>query len=294
MKMIPYYDRASKQQRQEKVYGTRALQLAYGDSFLAPLLRNCASRLPWISTVVGWWQKQPWTRKKIVPFIRDYGVDASEFAQPTTTFSSFNDFFVRKLKPEARPLAPHIAIIPADGRYHFFPCYNSSSSLFIKGQHFSLAALLQDEGRAAAYVGGTVVVGRLCPSDYHRFHFPCTCRAGVAQLINGPLFSVNPIALKRNASILSENRRFITELHTPHFGTILFIEVGATNVGSVTQTYDVNTAQNKGDEKGFFSFGGSAIILLFQPGVLTLASDLTDYKGSVEIRCLMGQPLSID
>ena len=85
-------------------------------------LRHLLAHLPFISSLYGWWQKQPWTRKKILPFIQEYGVDPSEFLESPESFHSFNDFFIRRLKPSARPidLAQEIAVIPADARYFFF------------------------------------------------------------------------------------------------------------------------------------------------------------------------------
>ncbi len=96
------------------------------------------------------------------------------------------------------------------------------------------------------------------------------------QEIPGPLYSVNPIALKTDINILSRNKRMITPLHTKNFGAVLYIEVGATNVGSIHQTFIHGEPYAKGDEKGYFSFGGSCIILLFEPYHIQLDQDLID------------------
>src|SRR6202044_707631 len=108
----------------------------------------------------------------------------------------------------------------------------------------------KNDALAEQFANGSVVLARLCPCDYHRFHFPCDAIPGPAKLINGPLYSVNPIALCKNLSILSENKRMITELETDHFGKVLYIEVGATNVGSIHQTFTPYQRYKKGDEKG--------------------------------------------
>ena len=120
------------------------------------------------------------------------------------------------------------------------------------------------------------MLSRLCPVDYHRFHFPVTGTPGPTRLINGPLFSVSPIALGRNLSYLWENKRTITKIKTESLGTVLMLEIGATCVGTIEQTYQPDTPIHKGDEKGYFAFGGSSTIILFEPGKITLAKDLLE------------------
>jgi phosphatidylserine decarboxylase len=287
--MIIYIDRKTGQKMEEKVYGQRALKLLYGKDLLskifgAPLL-HLISRFPLFSHFYGWWQKQPWTKKKIKPFIEEYQVDDSEFAH--TEFSSFNDFFIRKLKPQARPLSSSPLIIPADGRYWFYENVDETDHFIVKGQKFSLSALLN----VPANEGQSMIIARLCPTDYHRFHFPCDCTPGRTRLINGPLYSVNPIAIKQNIRILTENKRCLTELKTK-FGTMQYIEIGATFVGSIHQTFTPNAPYKKGDEKGYFAFGASALILLFEKGSISIDKDLLHAtQQGYEMKCLMGQPL---
>jgi phosphatidylserine decarboxylase len=119
-----------------------------------------------------------------------------------------------------------------------------------------------------------MVIARLCPVDYHRFHFPCDGLADTPQLINGPLYSVNPIALQRRFAILSENKRVITEIESELFGTVLFVEIGATAVGTIKQTFRPNQVVYKGQEKGYFEFGGSCIVLLFEENRIVFDADL--------------------
>lgn len=294
--MIEYWDRVSQQWCQEQVFGESAIRFLYGDAWLNRLLgrpvAQFAARIPLISATYAHFQKQPSSRKKIIPFIEKYGVDSTEFAAPVAEFQSFNDFFIRKLKPAARPLAPgvDVAVMPADGRYLFYQNIDEADGFIVKGQKFSLAELLQDKKLAEEYRGGTLIIARLCPSDYHRFHFPCACIPGETKLINGLLFSVNPLALKRNVKIFTQNRRTLCLLETGRFGKIAYMEVGATNVGAIHETYTPFQSVSKGTEKGYFSFGGSALILLFQKGRLTLDPDLTTHPHT-EIRCLFGQSL---
>ena len=258
--------------------------------FLLPLF----SRIHCLSRLYGRFQKSALSRFKIKPFIRAYKIDVSEFLEPVDSFASFNDFFIRHLKPERRPIAEghDVAILPADARYLVFQDIEKEEGFWIKGKKFSLKDLLQDEELAARYARGAMAIARLCPVDYHRFHFPSQCTPSQARLINGPLFSVNPKALKRNIEILSENKRMITSLHTPNFGKVQYIEVGATYVGSIHQTYILGKSYAKGEEKGYFSFGGSCLILLFEPNTIVFDSDLiqTSIK-KMEVRGLLGQSL---
>lgn len=296
MENITYIDRKTGTVEIEKVYGQGALNFLYGPGLLskfigAPLM-YLLSGIPFFSSLVGYYQKRSGSKNKIAPFVANFHVDASEFREPIKNFQSFNDFFIRKLKPEARPLAPgsHQAIIPADGRYLFIPHIKKSEGFVIKGKKFDLETLLEDKKLAENYAEGTMVIARLCPSDYHRYHFPCDCTPGETRFINGWLFSVNPIAVKKNINIFTQNKRTLCKLQTSAFGEILFLEIGATNVGSIHQTHTPFKSYLKGDEKGYFSFGASSLILLFPPQSITLDSDLLAHPFT-EIRCLMGQSM---
>lgn len=269
---IVYIDRKTDQKRIEKVYGHRALSLLYGNGFFfSKLILPLLAHIPFFSRFYGYLQKRSASAKKIAPFIAAYGVDTTEFAE--TEFDSFNAFFTRKLKADKRPIHPdpRTLIMPADGRYLVYPRFDQ---FVVKGQEFSLTRFLGSAALAHRYCEGSMAIIRLCPTDYHRFHFPCDGTPSKATLINGPLYSVNPIALRRRISILAENKRMITEIATDRFGTILYIEVGATSVGSIRQTYMANAPAHKGDEKGFFEFGGSCIVLLFEKGRIAFDQDL--------------------
>lgn len=298
MSLIRYIDRITGQEEIEKVYGGNALRFLYGDDWVSrlfgPLLLHSLVKTALFSSLYGAWQKSRFTKKKIAPFINKYGVDVSEFLEETHAFHSFNDFFCRQLKPEVRPIAPqqNIAIIPADGRYYFHQNIHESEGFIVKGEKFNLTTLLENKQIAASYAHGSMVMARLCPTDYHRYHFPCDCTPGPTHLINGWLHSVNPIASKKNIHIFTENKRTLCHLDTEQYGPILFLEVGATNVGSINQTYTPGTFYKKGAEKGFFSFGASALILLFLPGVIQFDPDLLEAtRKGLEIRCLMGQSM---
>lgn len=298
MEPIVFIDRLTGKAHEERVYFGEVIRFLYGNSFLSKVfgrpLTYLVSRIPFFSALFGWWNDLPFTKKKVQPFIDHYALDTSEFRESVESFSSFNDFFTRRLKPEARPIAGgnDTAVIPADGRYLFYPNINKSDGFIVKGEKFDLADLLQDEALAKNYEQGTMVIARLCPTDYHRYHFPVNCTPGYSKLINGYLYSVNPIAIKQDIDILTKNKRVICSLDSAEFGNVQFIEVGATSVGSINQTYTPGETYQKGDEKGFFSFGASTVILLFEPGRIHLDLDLLEASEKrIEIRCLMGQSM---
>lgn len=298
MKPISYLDRTTGQYCEEKVYGGFFINLLYGKNplsrYVGSSLAHIIARLPHISSWYGHRQRKSISAKKILPFIKKYEIDISEFAEDPSSFRSFNDFFTRKLKPEARPIAPDhsTAIIPADGRYLFYPNIAHVDGFVVKGKKFCLKKLLGSADLAEQYAEGAMVIARLCPSDYHRYHFPCDGIPGKTHLINGHLYSVNPMAIKKNIHIFTENKRTLCTMKTALFGEVLILEVGATCVGTIHQTYHPGQHCAKGDEKGFFSFGGSTLILLFPPNSIKFDQDLVNATDSgVEIRCLMGQSM---
>jgi len=289
--VIRYIDRITGEVKTEKVFGDFAIRLTYESPF-GVLLRPLIAKWAFPSKIYAWMQKRHASRKKIAPFIEKFEVDAHEFEKKPETFTSFNDFFIRKLKKNARPITEAPACIPADGRYWFFPNIESADHFFIKENRFSLETLLQDKKLAKEYSGGSMAIARLCPSDYHRFHFPFDCTPEKPHPVNGPLFSVNPLAVRWNPSILFENNRVVTPCETKEFGKVLFIEVGATFVGSIHQTYTPGLSVKKGEEKGYFSFGGSALVLLFKPQSVQFDQDLVKAtRQGLEALCLMGQSM---
>lgn len=298
MEAITYIDRQTGQRLQEQVYGAAALRLLYGRSlastFFGTPLAFLLSRMPWFSSFYGWFQNLPCSKKKVIPFIKTFGVDPSEFAAHPSTFTSFNDFFTRHLKPDSRPIAlgSDVAIIPADGRYLFYQDIQNADGFVVKGKKFDLKDLLQDKNLAEKYQHGSMAIARLCPTDYHRFHFPVDCIPGESEFINGWLYSVNPVAIKQNIEIFTQNKRTLCVLDTPLFGKVLFLEIGATCVGAIHETYNPGTPYRKGDEKGYFSFGASSLIIIFPPDTIRFDKDLLQAsKEHIEIKCLMGQSM---
>lgn len=276
---IRFFHRYAGRVETEAVYGEGWLRWTYG-TLPGRLALHAVAKHAWFSRWYGWRMDRPASARKIAPFIARYGLDPAEFADAPESFRTFNEFFSRRLKPGARPVHPdpRAVVFPADGRHLAVPDADRATGLFVKGQRLDLRRLLGADGLEAAFAGGVAVLSRLCPVDYHRFHFPVAGSAGKPRLINGPLFSVNPIALRQNLAILWENRRWLTLIQTPALGRVAMLEIGATNVGSVEYTF-TEGAVARGQEKGFFRFGGSAVLTLFEPGRVRLADDLLEQGG---------------
>ena len=272
---IQYFNRYTQRVEAEQIYGEGFLRWIYG-SLSGRLALHAVAKRGFFSRWYGWRMDRAASRAKVAPFIQNFRVDPGEFADAPESFRTFNEFFYRKLKPGARLIAgdARTAVFPADGRHLGFADVSRMEGIFVKGAVFSLGDLLRDHELAERFQRGSMVLSRLCPVDYHRYHFPVGGLATEPRLLNGWLYSVSPIALRRNIRIFTENKRAITRIESPEFGTVLMLEVGATNVGSFEYTFTPNTRVAKGAEKGYFKFGGSSTITLFEPGRVKLDADL--------------------
>ena len=239
---IRYYDRYARAVKTEHIYGERWMRFAYENPvgrFFVWLLARRAVFSQWY----GHKMRKPESALRIIPFIAKYEIDVDEFAKSPFDYKTFNEFFYRALKPSARPIAGHstgsgqagekVAVFPADGRHLAFQDVDATPGFYVKGAKFTLAALLGDAALAQKFAGGALLISRLCPVDYHRFHFPVGGVPNESRLINGWLYSVSPVALRRQIRYLVENKRVVTLVESPMFGTVAVIEVGATNVGSI-------------------------------------------------------------
>ncbi len=268
---VRYYDRQSGLLKTEKVAGERWLVWLYnnpvGEATLWALVKRKV-----VSAVYGNMMDRPSSIKKIQPFIDEFGIDLRTAQKQT--FSSFNDFFTRKLKADARPVEPGaaVAVSPADGKILAYANIGNSDFI-IKGTRFHVVSFLNNAPLAQKYLDGTLVIIRLAPFDYHRFHFPMSGRVSPVTRTDGDYYSVNPLALRKRAEIFCLNKREFTILSSPLFGDVVMAEVGATLVGSIVQTHTGNAAE-KGEEKGYFKFGGSTVVLLFEKNKIRIDEDL--------------------
>ena len=292
---IRYFHRAKQTVETEQVYGEKWVRWTY-ESQGGHLLLHALAKRHIASWWYGWRMSRAASANKVLPFIVDYGLDVDEFAKSPFLFKTFNDFFYRALKPGARPVAgvgdDRIAVLPADGRHLAFQNVDATAGFFAKGQKFDLPTFLGDPALAAKFAGGSLLISRLCPVDYHRFHFPVAGTPGEARLINGFLYSVSPIALRRRLEYLWENKRMVTLVDSPQFGQVAVCEIGATMVGTIKQLYLPGRAVPKAEEKGLFKFGGSCVVTIFQPGRIKVDADLVKHSADgIEVYARMGERL---
>jgi len=308
---IRFFNRYTKVVETERIYGERWLRFAY-ENPVGRLAVWLLVRRAFFSRWYGWSANQRAPRgdvegmfrfpgrgdstRRILPFIVEYNIEVNEFVKSPFDFKTFNEFFYRALKPTARPIAPdeRVAVFPADGRHLAFPNVDTADGFYVKGAKFSLAELLGDAALAEKFAGGAMLISRLCPVDYHRFHFPVAGKPDESRLINGWLYSVSPVALRRNIRYLVENKRELTLVESPVFGTVAMLEVGATNVGTIQQSFVPGRAVAKGEEKGLFAFGGSCVITIFQRGRIAFDADVAKTSAEhIELYAKMGDRLGV-
>lgn len=292
---IQFFHRARKTVETERVLGERWMRLAY-ENPVGRLLVWGLIRRAWFSRWYGWKMRKPESALRVLPFIAAYDIDVDEFAKSPFDYKTFNEFFYRALKPGARPIADgdNVAVFPADGRHLAFQDVDRAEGFYVKGQTLSLGELFAEAALADKFAGGALLISRLCPVDYHRFHFPVGGLPGEPRLINGWLYSVSPIALRRTLRYLVENKRVVTLVESPQFGPVAIIEVGATNVGSIQQSFVPGRAVAKGDEKGLFAFGGSCVITVFQRGRVRFDADVLEQSARQrETFAKMGERLGV-
>jgi phosphatidylserine decarboxylase len=234
------------------------------------------------------------------------GIDPSEWVVPEKGFESFEEFFEKRLKEGARPIAggENIIVSPADCKLMVVENIGSNTTFFnVKHKSFTLEKFLDNKGLAAKYDGGTLLICRLSPYNYHHFHFPVDCYPGVPEVISGGFESVDPIAYKTGIMPLTINIRHRFTLKTKNFGEILMIAVGAYNVGSIVETFatkvkpkgaikkiasklkvdtfelkDKDRLYKKGEEAGYFMYGGSTTTLVFKKGTIKVYPEFLDHS----------------
>lgn len=274
---IIFFNRYTGQFEKEQIAGEAWIRWVYG-SPLGKLALHALVKRALFSKLLGASKNTASSRKDIAPFVETYGINMEESQKSIEEFLHFNDFFYRRLRPDARPIdqTPGAAAFPADARHMGWQCAADMNNVFLKGQQFDIPALLGNRELAERYIKGSVVLSRLCPTDYHRFHFPVAGIPSPSLIIPGPLASVSPICLKHRISWLWTNKRVLTLLQSEEWGQVAILAVGATGVGGIHMTYNPENQTSKGGEQGYFSFGGSTVMTFFEPGRIHLDQDLLD------------------
>mmetsp|Transcript_27214 Transcript_27214/g.53501 ORF Transcript_27214/g.53501 Transcript_27214/m.53501 type:complete len:322 (+) Transcript_27214:904-1869(+) len=230
----------------------------------------------------------PKSVEEIPGFVTLHNLPVDEVEKPLDQYKNFNEFFARKLKPEARPVAspddPSVVVSPADCRMMVFPDVGDAKTLWIKGDAFSVENVFGPrKDLAPRFQNGSMCIARLAPQDYHRWHFPVGGKIVKRDEIAGALYTVNPLAIRKNVNVYTENKRHIVEIQSELYGTVVMVPVGATMVGSITYCVDDDASFNKGDIHGYFSFGGSTVLTFFEPGMIKFDADLlANSKQSLE------------
>lgn len=231
----------------------------------------------------------PASASQIAGFINFHQLDMSEVLLPTDAFKTFNEFFYRELKPTARPCSapdnPHIIVSPADCRSVVFNRMEDAQRIWVKGREFSVERLLGHAypDDAKRYRNGALGIFRLAPQDYHRFHIPVDGIMGEPKLIDGEYYTVNPMAIRSALDVYGENIRVCVPIDSEVHGRVMVICVGAMMVGSTVITRKKGDKVKRAEELGYFKFGGSTLLVLFEPGVMRFDDDLiANSEGALE------------
>ena len=287
---IQYIDRSTQELITEQVPGEGFLNFLYHSPF-GKLALNAVVKRKFLTSIFGRFMSSGLSKNWIDGFIQKHQMDLSEYIVPQEGFKTFNDFFYRKVKPESRPIGEGL-VAPADGKVVVFDKVDAYTTFYVKGKNFTLVDFLQDKALAEKYDQGALMVVRLAPTDYHRYHFPADGPVSPSKDINGAYYSVSPIAMKNSLEIFCENKRAYSIQHSNEFGDVLICDVGATMVGSIIQTYVPNTPLKKGHEKGYFAFGGSTLVLLFEKNRVKFDNDLIENtKNKIETQVKMGEKI---
>lgn len=235
----------------------------------------------------------PKSKGHIVPFIRAFKLESTlqELQQPDVTkHENFNAFFSRALKANARPISEPandaVFSSPADCRMTVFNTTDLATKYWIKGNSFTIAKLLGDERSAKAFEGGGMVIARLAPQDYHRWHAPTSGKITARVEISGTYYTVNPQAINEagTLNVFCENRRSVMYLQRPNGTSVAIVAVGAMLVGSILYEsgVEVSATVRRGQCLGKFQYGGSTVIVLWPAGQVAFDHDLAANSSAEE------------
>lgn len=217
-------------------------------------------------------------RKLIKDFVKMYDINTQEAEHPLIYYSTLQEFFQRKRKNIRISSInnPKVFVSPSDCRILVYPHLSIGKSIWVKGNEFTIDKLLGS--KTNLYKGCSLVICRLAPQDYHRFHFPVSGYYTRTKNIKGHYYSVKPSVVNSSLDVFTENRRTVTYLKTKYFSKVAIVAIGATCVGSIVITARSNSYVKKGQEYGTFAFGGSTIILLVPRGLITFDKELLEYS----------------
>ena len=257
----------------------------FGRMLLKPLIQ------PQVSKLAGRYLSSAHSKWLISKFIERNEINMDIYEE--CDYSSFNDFFTRKIKPDCRPVPEDLDVLisPCDCLATVYPI-QENTTFSIKNTEYTLRSLLRSPRLAKRFRGGYAYVLRLTVEDYHRYLYSVSGKQSKNYHIDGTFHTVNPIA-NDYLPIYKVNTREYTVIHSKEFGDVLQMEVGALLVGKISN-HKQSTVVTRGEEKGFFEYGGSTIVVLTQKGRVTPRSDLlTNSKNGYETKVLQAHPLGI-
>lgn len=260
--------------------GIRLLYKALGSREMEK--RRIRKMLKSLSVKQGKKYDDPASASQIDGFIAFHQLDMNEVLLPRSEFKNFNAFFYRALKPEARPCSapdrPEIIVSPADCRSVVFNTIDDATRIWVKGREYSLERLLGSAYPmdAKRYKGGSMGIFRLAPQDYHRFHIPVDGVLGTPKVIDGEYYTVNPMAIRSALDVYGENIRVVVPIDSVAHGRVMFVCIGAMMVGSTVITRKAGETVKRAEELGYFKFGGSTVLLFFEPGKMVYDDDLVE------------------
>ena len=278
-----YYDRKTKAIVEEIEYQKQLLKFLYQTKIGRVLLKTFIAR-PWFSKLRGLYQRSVLSKKDILPFIDKYQINIDKECAKSH-YKNFNDFFIRNKILDVN-YKENDLVSPADSKMQIFDI-TPDLTIRVKRSLYSVEDLLQDETMAAQYSGGKCIVFRLSVDDYHRYHFVDNGQIIYNKKIKGELHTVRPISEKYN--VFTRNAREVTIINTEHLGQIAYIEVGALLVVKIKNHDKVEC--KKYEEKGYFEFGGSTIILLLNKKI-KFDSDIIEVNNlGYEVKVCAGEPI---
>lgn len=274
------YDRKAKCLVQEVEHQEKFVEFLYNKLPGRILLKVCLAR-PWLSKLVAVYQKSKLSKKDIVPFINKHGIDTKHW--DIKTFNCFNDFFIRKKEIDISCDEKILTSI-AESKLSVFNI-DETLCLDIKNSKYSIEEIVGDKEIAEQFSEGICLVFRLSANNYHRYLFPDKGKLKKTYKIKGALHTVRPVAAKYK--VFSRNSREVSILETENLGEIIQIEVGAMLVGKVRN--NPIKSFKKGDEKGYFEYGGSTSILLLKNNVILDEDILEQTQNGYEIKVDIGE-----
>ena len=270
----------------EEIKSTKTLSFFYNTLLGRILLKICTMKF--ISDIAGIYMNSRLSKYKIKKFIKDNKIKITDYEK--TNYNSFNEFFTRKIISIKRPInmTKTAFISPCDSKLSVYTISNDLT-LNIKNSYYTIDTII-DKKILKEYKEGYALVFRLSPTDYHRY---CYIDSGYQEKnnkIKGILHTVQPIALKRY-NFYKTNTREWTILHTNNFNEVVHIEIGAMTIGKIKNEHE-NYIFKKGEEKGYFEFGGSTIVLLVKKGIITIDEDiLENSKNNIETYVKYGEKI---